>query len=172
LDDIRDSALKQEDSQRILLLEKKDMHNIVRNFHIDYGTKRHKNDAISIKLWVEEMTNLGDDCPVLFYKEQGVESDPQTLLDVTDFALIIMTSFQSQQLVKFGHDKVCLDGTHGTNSYDFQLYTLMTVDEFGSGCPVAFCFSNRADETIFKLFFEKIKIKVGVITSNVFMSDD
>jgi hypothetical protein len=109
---------------------------------------------------------------VLFYKEQGVESDPQTLLDVTDFALIIMTSFQSQQLVKFGHDKVCLDGTHGTNSYDFQLYTLMTVDEFGSGCPVAFCFSNRADETIFKLFFEKIKIKVGVITSNVFMSDD
>jgi hypothetical protein len=83
-----------------------------------------------------------------------------------------MTSFQSQQLVKFGHDKVCLDGTHGTNSYDFQLYTLMTVDEFGSGCPVAFCFSNRADETIFKLFFEKIEIKVGVITSNVFMSDD
>jgi hypothetical protein len=78
-------------------------------------------------------------------------NDPQTLLDVTDFALITMTSFQSQQLLKFEHDKVCLDGTHRTNSCDFQLYTLMTVDEFGSGCPVAFCFSNRADETIFNL---------------------
>jgi hypothetical protein len=89
-------------------------------FHIDYGTKRHKNEAISIKLWVQEMINL---C----YKEQGVESDPQTLLDVTDFALITMTSFQSQQLLKFEHDKVCLDGTHRTNSCDFQLYTL--IDE-------------------------------------------
>jgi hypothetical protein len=63
----------------------------------------------------------------LCYKEQGVESDPQTLLDVTDFALITMTSFQSQQLLKFEHDKVCLDGTHRTNSCDFQLYTL--IDE-------------------------------------------
>lgn len=49
-------------------------------------------------------------------------------------------------LQKFGHDKICVDGTHGTNAYDIQLYTVVTVDEFGSGCPVAFCLSNRSDE--------------------------
>lgn len=48
----------------------------------------------------------------------------------------------------------------------------MTVDEFVSGCPVAYCFSNPMDEPIFKLFFNKIKEKVGVIETYVFMSDD
>lgn len=62
-----------------------------------------------------------------------------------------MTSFQAQQLVQFGNNKICIDGTHGTNNYDFQLYTLLTADEFSSASSVAFCFSNRADETIFKV---------------------
>jgi len=51
------------------------------------------------------------------------------------------------------------------------LYT-MTVDEFGSGWPVAFCFSNRLNEIIFKLFHEKIKAKVGVINEKVLMSNE
>lgn len=147
------------------------MHNITRDYHIDYGTKRHQNDAISIKLWVEEMRKLGDDCPVLFYKEQGIKSDLD-VLDINDFILIIMTPFQAQQLLKFGGEKLCVDGTHGTNSYDFQLYTVLTVDEFGSGLPTAFCFSNRGDESVLKIFFENIKIKVGHIQANIFMSDD
>lgn len=83
-----------------------------------------------------------------------------------------MTNYQKQQIVKFGIEKICIDGTHGTNSYDIQLYTLMTVDEFGSGCPVAFCFSNRSDERIFNLFFNVVKSRVGQIHSTVFMSDD
>lgn len=49
----------------------------------------------------------------------------------------------------------------------------MTVDEYGTGCPVAFCFSNRVHETIFQLFFQQIKTKVGIIkSSKVIMSDD
>jgi hypothetical protein len=80
-----------------------------------------------------------------------------------DFALILMTKFQQETLQNFGRDKICVDGTHGTNAYDIQLYTVVTIDEFGSGCPVAFCLSNRSDELIFQLFFEKIKFNVGVI---------
>lgn len=38
--------------------------------------------------------------------------------------------------------------------------------------PVAHCFSNRIDKFIFKLFFNKLKEKVGVIFTQVFMSDD
>lgn len=81
------------------------------------------------------------------FKEQGIKSNIG-ILDINDFALIIMTFFQAQQLVQFGNNKICIDGTHGTNNYDFQLYTLLTADEFSSASSVAF---NRADETIFKV---------------------
>lgn len=151
-------------------MERKDLHNIVRDYNIDYSTRRHKDDAVSVKLWVEEMQGL-EDCPVLYFKCQD-EEDINTRLEKTDFALVIMTAFQGQQLLKFGNEKICIDGTHGTNAYDIQLYTIMTVDEFGSGCPVAYCFSNRADEYIFNLFFEQIKSKLGTINTKVFMSDD
>jgi hypothetical protein len=50
--------------------------------------------------------------------------------------------------------------------------TVVIVNEFGSGCPVAFCLSNRSDELIFQLFFEKIKFNVGGIDCKVFMTDD
>lgn len=155
--------------QRLGLVERQDLYNIARDFNINYATKADANDAISIQLWVTEMKNYGEDCPVLYYKSQN---DNDSNLDSEDFALILMTNFQKQQIVKFGIEKICIDGTHGTNSYDIQLYTLMTVDEFGSGCPVAFCFSNRSDEKIFQLFFNVVKSKVGQIQSKVFMSDD
>ena len=48
----------------------------------------------------------------------------------------------------------------------------MTVDEYGTGFPVAFCYSNRVHEAIFTLFFNQTKTKVGIIKSKVFMSDD
>ena len=45
-----------------------------------------------------------------------------------------------------GHNKIiCVDDTHGTNSYDFNLMTVLVVDEFGEGYPTAWCISNRTD---------------------------
>ncbi|KAB0805432.1 hypothetical protein PPYR_02402 [Photinus pyralis] len=132
LDSIRDAGITEEGFQRLQLLDRTDLRNIMKEFHIDYDTKHHENDAVSVTLWVEKMKMLGKECPVLFYKPQNIECE-SSILNPEDFALVIMTSFQSQQLLKFGHEKICIDGTHGTNSYDFQLYTVMTVDEFGSG---------------------------------------
>lgn len=117
---------------------------------------------------MQELENLS---PVLKYKNQN-EKDLHGDLDQVDFFLVLMTEFQAQQLSQFGRHKICIDGTHGTNAYDIQLYTLLVVDEYGAGCPVAFCFSNRSDEYIFKLFFEAIKERVGEINTTVFMSDD
>jgi len=168
LDSIRDTA-STDSIQRTLLLDRQDLKNITRDFNIDYATKKHNNDAISVQLWVKDMQKLETECPVIYYKGQDQDD---IYLNKPDFALIIMTKFQQRQLKKFGTGKICIDGTHGTNGYDIQLYTIMTVDEFGSGCFVAYCFSNRMDEPIFKLFFNKIKENVGVIETYVFMSDD
>ncbi|KAF2904488.1 hypothetical protein ILUMI_01691, partial [Ignelater luminosus] len=67
--DTRDSA-SPGTVQRIHRIGKKDLHNIKRDFAIAYSTKRHENDALSIKLWVEEMKSQNYN-PILFYKEQG-----------------------------------------------------------------------------------------------------
>jgi len=58
IDSIHDAEVTDDTHRRSLLLERKDLHNISRDFNIDYTTKRHKNDAISIKLWVEEIKML------------------------------------------------------------------------------------------------------------------
>uniref|UniRef100_A0A6P7FSL1 Uncharacterized protein LOC114332217 n=1 Tax=Diabrotica virgifera virgifera TaxID=50390 RepID=A0A6P7FSL1_DIAVI len=168
LQDVRDSA-STSSFNRIHLLEQKDLHNIKRDFSIGYPMKRHENDAISVKLWVNEMEKDTVENPVLYFKQQGEED---VRLNKEDFLLIIMTKFQKRELLKFGHKKVCIDGTHGLNQYDFQLFTLMVVDEFDSGVPVSFCFSNRGDTEIFEILFECIKSKVGTLKPEVFMSDD
>jgi hypothetical protein len=40
-----------------------------------------------------------------------------------------MTEAQCELLRKYGSDCICIDGTHGTNSYDFELITLLVVDD-------------------------------------------
>ena len=53
-----------------------------------------------------------------------------------------------------GHNKiVCVDVTHGTNSYNFLLIAVLVMDEFGEGFPVAWCYSNREDSVILNNFF-------------------
>jgi len=123
IDLIRDQEVTDDIFKRSLLLDRKDLHNISRDFNIDYATKKHKNDAISIKLWVEETKTLEKQCPVLYYKGQD-ENDwngEQGVLDKKDFTIILMTHFQEEQLKKFCHNKICIDGTHGTNAYDISI---------------------------------------------------
>ena len=67
--------------------------------------------------------------------------------------------------------RVCIDSTHGTTGYDFYLTTLMFVDEFGSGFPVAWCLSNHEDTTFMTVFFNAIKQNSGPITAKWLMSD-
>ena len=64
-----------------------------------------------------------------------------------------------------------MDSTHETNGYNFSLITVMVVDEYGEGIPVAWCISNREDHPLLLIFYKTIKSKVGVLTLKWFMSD-
>lgn len=66
---------------------------------------------------------------------------------------------------------ICVDGTHGTNGYDFTLITVMIVDEYGEGFPVAWCLSNREDQLLLLNFFDALKKRVGIVSPTWFMSD-
>ncbi|XP_049528185.1 uncharacterized protein LOC125947470 [Dermacentor silvarum] len=119
------------------------------------------------------------DNPVLFFKHQGqpdkadiLDRPPHDLLDEKDFMLAIMTEPQQELFKKLGTDRVCIDGTHGTTGFDFQLVTVLVVDEFGTGFPVAYCITNRTDRKAMATFFASIMSKTGQIAANVFMTDD
>ncbi|GFU37531.1 c2H2-type domain-containing protein [Trichonephila clavipes] len=68
LQDIREEITV--DSGRKMLIEKKDIHNVKRDFNINGYVKRHEIDAVSVKLWAEEMKNNGENCIVFFSKSR------------------------------------------------------------------------------------------------------
>uniref|UniRef100_A0A6P7GKQ4 Uncharacterized protein LOC114343590 n=2 Tax=Diabrotica virgifera virgifera TaxID=50390 RepID=A0A6P7GKQ4_DIAVI len=159
------------DLERTDLITKKDIYNIKKSFNLDVTDGvRHSDDAVSVSLWVKEMSGTYNS-PVLYYKPQGSE-DSQHNLDCSDFCIIIMNDIQRYAVMKFAQKFVCIDGTHGTNPYNFELTTLMVSDDFGEGIAVAYMISNRMDTTIYKIFFNCIKAALGKnITTDTFMSD-
>ncbi len=173
LDNIRDSVSKR--FERNHLVTKKDLYNIERAFNFQ-GTQKHPIDAVSVGSWVAEMTSKGEDSPVLMYKPQGTcvaQVGKCKGLGVHDFALVVQTPLQVEMLRNFGNSIICVDATHGTNSYDFQLISVIVIDEFGEGCPVGWCLSNREDETLLSNFFRQLQQHVSAsIHPKWFMSDD
>ncbi|XP_072384456.1 uncharacterized protein [Diabrotica undecimpunctata] len=82
-----------------------------------------------------------------------------------------MTDAQAEIMCKYGSDCVCVDGTHGTNGYGFELNTVLVLDNLRQGFPCAFLISNRSDQEVLTIFFSAIKEKVGLISCKNFMSD-
>ena len=169
LDNIRDNVGKE--FHRIHLLTRKDIANIEKTYGLK-GMQRHRDDAISVDIWVEEMKH-SDGNPVILYKQQGA-SQPDECDDLCeeDFVLAIQTPLQANIMRKLSNDRiVCVDGTHGTNGYDFNLITVVVVDEYGEGFPVGWCISNREDQFLLMNFFKASKKNVGEVSPARFMSD-
>jgi hypothetical protein len=83
-----------------------------------------------------------------------------------------MNSGQEKMLKQYASDYLCIDETHGLNRYDFELPTLLVLDDIREGFPCAFLISNRADEQVMCIFLNYIKDRIGMrITCKVFMSD-
>ncbi|GFX26644.1 uncharacterized protein TNCV_4536541 [Trichonephila clavipes] len=77
------------DSGRKMLIKKKDIHYIKRDFNINGYVKRHEVDAVSVKLWAQEMKNNGasvgnnstlSDSQKLQYFKLSVKGEAATLL--------------------------------------------------------------------------------------------
>jgi len=69
---------------------------------------------------------------------------------------------------KYAIDSICVDSTQRTTSHDFQLTALIVVDEFGAGCPVAFCLNNRIDSVGSSRFVLFLKEKLSLISTKDF----
>jgi len=173
LDQIRDSINDLYEDNALVCLEKRGIWNIRRDFQLHKG-RQHSNDFISVKLWVEKVQGLNERNPVLYYKERGQEKNEHSANKVqedSNIMLVIANEFQLSMLEKFGNEIVCIDSTHGTNMYDFNLTTLLVVDEFGKRIPTEFCISNKKDTATWITFFEKLRDRGIFLQPKVFMSD-
>ena len=85
--------------------------------------------------------------------------------------LVLSTPYQRNVLSKYLSEKALIDSTHGTNRYDFQLTTLMSVDDCAAGVPVVYCISNRTNADHMGTFFNALKKAVGRIKTKVLISD-
>jgi hypothetical protein len=65
------------------------------------------------------------------------------------------TAIGRQSIAKFNR-LLCLDSTHKTNRYDFNLFTLVAQNKFGQGIPVAFLISRNGKSETIKRFLESL----------------
>ena len=98
------------------------------------------DDATSVRLWVEELKKSQDN-PVIIYKPQGMkQSEDCDNIGEKYFVIGIQTPLQESIMKTLTNGRVvCVDGTHGTNGYDFMLITVIVIDEYGG------CFARPAD---------------------------
>lgn len=170
LDDVQETVDPNLGLKRKHLLTKQDLRNVVREYSLESECIRHSDDAHSVEAWVEQ-EQASSQNSVIFYKPCGIDLPEYPQLKTEDFLLGIMTEAQAEMLKKYGDDCVCLDSTHGTNAYNFEMTTLLVLDDMRQGFPCSFFFSSRNDHIGIEIFLEAIKEKVGLIKCTTIMTD-
>ncbi|XP_055951534.1 uncharacterized protein LOC129987599 [Argiope bruennichi] len=133
------------------LTTRKDLQNIKRDFGIMLPSRGSiiQDDEMSVCAWVDKM-KIEKDNPVLFYKRQD---DAHPTIQNKDFMLVLMTHFQKSIFYRLGADRICVDSTHSISNYNFELVTVLVIDEYEEGIPVAFCISSLVNTVILTHFF-------------------
>ena len=109
---------------------------------------------------------------ILFCFKSQEESSDQPGTEKKVFLLGIQTEFQQDMFVRWARKLVCVDAPHGTNAYDFQLVTVLVIDDYDEGIPVAWLISNKESADVLWVFFTGIRERCWDPKTEVFMSDD
>ena len=122
------------DVKRSHLITTQDIANIKRKV-IDHTIMRHEDDALSVKMIVNECREEAFD-PILLYKPQHSSIPYYATLPIDAFVLAIQTKWQKELYEEYSQSILCLDSTHGTNAYQFKVITCIVPDDFGKGTYV------------------------------------
>ena len=60
-----------------------------------------------------------------------------------------------------------MDDMHGTNVYDFNLMTVLVVDDHGEGIPVAWALANQVDAAMLRKFLKPLRARVGPMNPDI-----
>lgn len=95
LNDIRSSVSNS--LERTHLTTMRDLHNIENAYNLNKTSVRHKNDAVSVDAWVNDLQKSDS---ILYYKPQDVLCTEHPVLKQEDFFLAIMTPGQKDLLLR------------------------------------------------------------------------
>ncbi|KAL3677032.1 hypothetical protein R1sor_026980 [Riccia sorocarpa] len=130
---------------RDMHLTAQDIRNIQNRSRRD-GQLYHTNDAQAVRQWSERFPDH-----VLHYEEQNKT-------EAKLFCLVFCTPWMLRNLAIYGHEgAVCLDATHGTNLYEFQLFTWLVYDKHQNGIPVVWALMERHRTEELVVVQQKIK---------------
>ena len=146
------------------LTTRADLRNIKHQYNIDC-IKKDSDDARSVSHSVEEMQR-DEYNPILWYKCQGEESDDHGV-EKNDFLLGFQTEFQKEMF-----KLIFVDATHGTTAYDFQLITVLIIDDYDEGIPVAWLVSKKDSADVLRVFFSSLRDRCRVVKTETFMNGD
>jgi hypothetical protein len=135
-------------------------------YNVSRKQKNTSSDADNVAKFLFE-----NERNILFYKREKCTVTTYPKLSEDDFVLVYMDQFQEELLRKFGGNVLAYNSTHGTNSKDFMLHTLLVLDENWIGIGVAFMLTNRNDAIVLEVFLDSIKKKAGVLAPNSLMTD-
>ncbi|XP_075224308.1 uncharacterized protein LOC142326071 [Lycorma delicatula] len=167
------NSVSDSELSRIKLLKKKDLYNIKSSFNLHSKQLSNKKSVLikdNLSSLLDKL-NENNDIGVLFCKLQGTLHERHPELKSDDFLIIIMSNSQSEILMKYGTDFICIDRTHDLNSYGYELISLFTICSNKQGYPCAFLIANRCDQSTLSIFFEYIKSQTGKLSTKIFMSD-
>lgn len=156
-------------------------YNLITMDQIRYHLKKISNDLSNddfknLRLLFEREQKLDKEKQFIrFYKERTQKSERFQDLEEEQFFMVIMNQFQIEMINNFNNQNervITMDGTFGLNNKKVLLITLMMIDEFGNGLPLAFCLSERENEVTISAFLTIVRELVGDINAQYFMSDD
>ena len=163
IDIIRDSMYK--GINRGHIITKQDIRNVQNQYNIQ-GISRHPNDLTSVCAWVEEFKESPHN-PIILFKTQGKQLENMENVGTDDFILVLQTQFQLDMLKANGNKCICMDATYGVNMYAFMLISILIIDEYGEGIPVAWAITNREDTAILIQYMKAIKQKNSLLNTTV-----
>lgn len=176
LDSVRSSFVNKLD--RIHELSKKDLNNIQKSFNIPKQSPEPRKAGIEAlsnpwNIFRESWTNeidVGDESPVLFYKEANVEA-PNLRLE--DKCLILMTKGQRDLFIKFCSNGVLYASTLKlSTTLPLFLVVIFVLDDFYEMLPVCFMVTNDRRKDVIKVCFNEILNIAGPVVLRAFATDN
>lgn len=152
------------------LLNKKDIHNIRRDYNLNSDRGTTMDDLTKVESWAYRMKQMGN--LVRFHKSPGEIGTNYASLVLEDFVLIVASDEQLSTLNTFGPQFICIDKTHKALRRDLHLTTILTMDCRDQLVPCSFLMSSRIDQGILSVFFSIMKELIRrKIATDILMTD-
>ncbi|XP_018896732.2 uncharacterized protein [Bemisia tabaci] len=138
----------------------------------------HQDDVESVFLLAHEI--IAKDNSLLIYKPCGkkVVHGPAEIDELSNSEDLFMFAFQTDRqldlMKRYGSKIIIVGVTHGTNQCEYELFTVMVVDDNRRGWPVAHLITSKSDANTIKFFFQTLDARLNneVPLSFVITDDD